>query len=250
MKHAGLWRVRRAGFAIPRPEAAEVFRLRGDRLQRRGFSGRVAFDDGERLFSVGLRGPGSMDWSYEAATGGLTIEGLRGTDRHSQILVFRHHGDDFGLEDARIERPVGALLCNAIFGALTFCRQRGPFRLVDGMIDFEAEFARETVVHYDGANGALDAVPADGSLTLDAQAARRLETCGGLTLEVRPTLDRAEVAWRQVRGPRLRLRGSRSSQALVGVDGLGEGEQAAFVVGAAAGRALAVETVFVRPRRS
>ncbi|MGA0867853.1 MAG: hypothetical protein ACO3UM_02900 [Planctomycetota bacterium] len=249
MKANEAWKIRRSRVANPVPRNAALRRIDGDHRER-GYAGTTTFDDGDRCFTVQLRGAGTMDWSYEASTGELRIERVRATDRTTDIVIYRHDTSDFGLGDSRIERPIGSLACNAIFGSVRLRRQRGAFRLADGSMDFQVDFARESHVHYDGATGAIDASPSDGSLVLDAKTNRALEPDGSVCLEVRPTREAAEVAWCQVRGPRLGVRGGRSIRAHVAVDSLGDGDLAAFVVGARHGRAVALETVFVRPRRA
>ena len=249
MKANEAWKIRRSPILNPVPRRTDALRIDGDHRER-GYTGTATFDDGDRRFTVQLRGAGSMDWSYEASTGELRIERVRATDKTTDIVVYRHEGADFGLGDSRIDRPIGSLCCNAVFGAIRLRRQRGAFRLADGTMDFRVDFARESHVHYDGATGAIDASPSDGSLVLDAKTNRAVDPDGSVCLEVRPTRETAEVAWCQVRGPRLGVRGGRSIRATVAVDALADGDLAAFVVGARHGRSVALETVFVRPRRA
>jgi len=249
MKENVAWKIRRSPVSNPVSRNPEVRQIDDDHRER-SYSGTATFDDGDRRFTVQMRGAGTMDWSYEAATGELRIERVRATDKTTNIVIYRHDGADFGLGDSRIERPIGSLACNAVFGAVRLRRQRGAFRLADGTMDFQVDFARESCVHYDGATGAIDASPSDGSLVLDTKTNSALDPDGSVCLEVRPTREAAEVAWCQVRGPRLGVRGGRSIRAHVAVDSLADGDLAAFVVGARSGRSVALETVFVRPRRA
>lgn len=245
------WRVRRGASRCPVEGHAAFERLDGD-LRCVRFSGTRSFHDGVVRFTVALRGPGTMDFRYEPSTGELVVDRLRGTDARTELVVHRHglRGlGDFGLADCVLDQPLGALWSNALFGTIELRRQRGCFVLADGSMVFQAVFPRATVVRYDGAHGALDATPADGSLALDA---RHEHVVGARTDDLRlianPSAPNARVAWKQVRGPRLELLGRRSAEPSLRAGGLGAGEEAVFFVGAELPRAVAVETVVVRHR--
>ncbi|MBI5853557.1 MAG: hypothetical protein HZB39_21315 [Planctomycetes bacterium] len=245
------WRVRRGGSRCPVEGHAAFERLDGD-LRCVRFSGIRSFHDGVVRFTVALRGQGTMDFRYESSTGELVVDRLRGTDARTQLVVHRHglHGlFDFGLADCSLDQPLGSLWSNALFGTIELRRQRGSFVLADGSMVFQAVFPRTTVVRYDGAHGALDVTPADGSLALDARREHVVGArAGELRLVAHPSAPDARVAWRQVRGPRLEMLGKRSAEASLRAGGLGAGEEAVFFVGAELPRAVAVETVVVRHR--
>ena len=243
------WQIKRAALRNPVGSDVPLQRVTGD-LRVVRYEGVRSFDDGVVRFSVALRGAGSMDFHYEASTGELGIERVRGTDASTEILVFRHGergAADFGLGDCCLDQPIGAFASNAVFGELELRRQRGPFRFADGFLVFEANFPRAPIVHYDGAHGALDVAPADGSLSLDTRS-EHLVGPGSpdLRLVATPSAPGAQVAWQQVRGPRLGLRDAKTRAASLSARTLPSGEEAVFVVGAAMPRAVAVETVIVR----
>lgn len=246
-----IWSVRRATLKSPVPAGVAFAAIHGD-LEVRRSRGLQSYDDGSARFTIGLHGAGTLDFRYESATGELQLLRLRGTDSSSQLVLFRHGAKgccDFGLGDCTLDAPLGAIHSNAIFGNLELRRQRGRFELADGSLLFSAEFSRSTVVRYDGAHGALDIVPADGSLALDAPAEQLVDLPSAeLRLIATPSTPTARVDWRQVRGPRVALRGPRSASPQLAAETLGSGEEAVFFVGAAAGRALAIETVVVRHR--
>ncbi len=245
------WRVRRGGSRCPIEGHAAFERLDGD-LRCMRFAGVRSFHDGVVRFTVALRGPGTMDFRYESSTGELVVERLRGTGETTQLVVHRHGVRglcDFSLADCSLDQPLGALWSNAVFGTVELRRQRGRFVLADGSMVFEALFPRATVVRYDGAHGALEVSPADGSLALDARHEHLVGArADDLRLIAHPSAPDARVAWKQVRGPRLAMLGKRSAEPSLRAGGLGAGEEAVFLVGAELPRAVAVETVVVRHR--
>lgn len=240
------WRVRRT--ALRAGAGARLEPLRGG-LRCARFAGRRAFDDGAVRFAVALEGAGSMDFAFDASTGELTIDRVRGTNGTTKITVLRLGGADavdFGVGDSRLDRPIGAFASNCVFGHLELRAGRGAFAFADGEMRFDAVLRTPSIVRYDGGMGSLDVSPVDGSLALDTRSELIVgRPAADLILKARPSASGARVDWRQVRGPRLGLRTADEGVRLRSED-LPVGEEAMFLVGAAAPRAMVLESVFVR----
>lgn len=245
------WSVRRA--VLRRPVGAPVTRLGSD-LRCRRFHGVRTFDDGAVRFTVAMEGPGTLDFHYDGSTGEMAIERVRGSEASTSITVFRHAGRidvEFGVGDCVIDRPIGAFSCNSVFGTVELRRQRGHFVFADGTIRLEADLPCSSTVLYDGAHGCLEVGPSDGSLALDIATERVLRPSDDdVELIAVPSRHGAVLRWRQLRGPAMRLR-PHGEAASFRAGALPAGEEAVIVVGAAARRAVALESVIVRnPARS
>ena len=215
------------------------------RTERRGHRGVQTFADGYHRFSVALLGSGSLDWDFDPELGELRLLALRGTDSTTSISIVRLAGHDFHVADARLDGAIGSFRSNALFGELTFRGQLGPFAFSDGRLEVQLVFPTETVVHYDGAVGTLDATPADGSLMIETPK-DLWATETELALCARPSLPTAEVPWSQVRGPRLPFEADIDGRCSIKAGQLPPGRRALFVVAARDHDALAVETVVLR----
>lgn len=225
--------------------ARETRQLLGPRTDR-GYRGTATFDDGDNCFTVVLRGPGSLDWNYDPAVGELRILGVHATSPATEIVVVCHAGNGFHVADARIDGPLGAFRSNALFGEVAFQEQCGVFTFCDGGFCTTLSFPGPTNVHYDGALGALDATPMDGSLRLETcREVTATTTAGTARLTARTNSAAARLHWRQIGGPSLPVVEAEDGILCVDPADLA-GRRAVFVVSACDGRSLALESVVLR----
>jgi hypothetical protein len=226
--------------------AREWIHLHGPRRDR-DCRGAASFDDGTNRFSIALTGPGAVDWSYDPAIGELQIDGLRGTDRSSELFVVRHAGEEFHVADAALSGALGGFWCNAIFGELSFGGRDRRFTFGDGRFRVELGLPHPANVHYDGALGSLDATPVDGALRIVTRT-ELCVPCGAgdcVTLRANASDPDASLEFQQVQGTALRATRIADGGLLVETEDLGAGRLAVFAVTARHRGAVAIESIVV-----